>query len=90
MKYGDVLERILSNKKKLIEENKIRSPINAIKKSIENNSVADFLSIFNSSDVALIAEIKRSSASAGEINKNLDLEKFASDYIENGASAIST
>ena len=89
MKYGDVLERILSNKKKLIEENKIRTPINEIKKSIENNSVADFLSIFNSSDVALIAEIKRSSASAGEINKNLDLEKFASDYIENGASAIS-
>ena len=89
MKYGDVLERILSNKKKLIEENKIRTPINAIKKSIENNSVADFLPIFNSSNVALIAEIKRSSASAGEINKNLDLEKFASDYIENGASAIS-
>ena len=30
MKYGDVLERILSNKKKLIEENKIRSlPIRA-------------------------------------------------------------
>jgi len=89
MKYGDVLEKILGHKKKLIEENKIKSPINVLDKSIENNSAPDFLSIFDSSNVALIAEIKRSSASAGEINKNLDLEEFALDYITSGASAIS-
>jgi indole-3-glycerol phosphate synthase len=89
MKYGDVLEKILVHKKKLIEENKIKSPINVLDKSIEDNSAPDFLSIFNSSNVALIAEIKRSSASAGEINKDLDLEKFALDYITSGASAIS-
>ena len=89
MKYGDVLEKILNYKKKLVEENKVKSPISVLDKSIENYSASDFLSIFDSSNVALIAEIKRSSASAGEINQNIDLEDFALDYINNGASAIS-
>ena len=89
MKYGDVLEKILNYKKQLVEENKVKSPISVLDKSIENYSASDFLSIFDSSNVALIAVIKRSSASAGVINQNIDLEEFALDYINNGASAIS-
>ena len=37
MKYGDVLEKILNYKKKLVEENKVKSPISVLDKSIENN-----------------------------------------------------
>lgn len=89
MKYGPVLEKILAYKSNLIKEKKEKASINELEKLLNNNSAPNFLSIFDSPNVALIAEIKRSSASAGDINPNLNLKEFVDNYIDNGASAIS-
>ena len=90
MKYGPVLEDILLNKSRLIEESKRHNPIVKIEKLLETtNPPPEFKSIFYSDSVSLIAEIKRSSASAGKIFADLNLNEIVSTYVENGASAIS-
>ena len=68
MKYGPVLEDILLNKSRLIEESKSHNPIVKIEKLLETtNPPPEFKSIFHSDSVSLIAEIKRSSAAAGKL-----------------------
>lgn len=50
---------------------------------------ADFEAALRRDDVALIAEVKRRSPSAGSINEGLDPVALARDYSAGGASAIS-
>jgi indole-3-glycerol phosphate synthase len=51
--------------------------------------VASFRQALRGSDVAVIAEVKRSSPSKGSINPNLDVEAIVRSYEAGGAAAIS-
>ena len=68
MKLGSVLKKIIQDKKKLIEEKKgILTLEELIEKTPSIEKPTNFLDIFQKEEVALIAEIKRSSASAGDM-----------------------
>ena len=90
MQLGPVLKKIIQDKKKLIEEKKDISPLKELINRISNiKKPNNFLDIFNKDEVALIAEIKRSSASAGDILPNLNIEEITNLYVNSGVSAIS-
>jgi len=90
MKYGPILENIILEKGKLVEKAKKKIPMLEINSLISDLDLPiEFKSIFTSQNVALIAEIKRSSASAGQIFPDLNLQDLVPTYINNGASAIS-
>ena len=90
MNLGSVLKKIIQDKKKLIEEKKDISPLKELVNRISNiKKPNNFLDIFNKDEVALIAEIKRSSASAGDILPNLNIEEITNLYVNSGVSAIS-
>ena len=74
MKLGSVLKKIIQDKKKLNEEKKgILILEELIEKGYRIEKPTNFLDIFQKEEVALIAEIKRSSASAGDILPQLCL-----------------
>ncbi len=78
-----ILEEIIDFKKKNLteinlEENKRREfPVLSLKKILDKDKFG------------LICEIKRASPSAGEINTDINVEKIAKEYEENGATGIS-
>ena len=73
MKLGSVLKQIIQDKKKLVEESKNKISLEELKnKTYEIIKPIDFRNIFNSNEISLIAEIKRSSASAGDILPELN------------------
>ena len=90
MQLGSVLKQIIKDKKKLVEESKNKVSLQELKiKTTEISKPIDFKNIFDSNEISLIAEIKRSSASAGDILPELDLSNITNTYIEGGVSAIS-
>ena len=90
MKLGSVLKQIIQDKKKLVEESKNKISLEELKnKTYEIIKPIDFRNIFNFNKISLIAEIKRSSASAGDILPKLNLSDIANTYIKGGVSAIS-
>ena len=90
MQLGSVLKQIIKDKKKLVEESKNKVSLQELKiKTTEISKPIDFKNIFDSNEISLIAEIKRSSASAGNILPELDLSNITNTYIEGGVSAIS-
>ena len=90
MKLGSVLKKIIQDKKKLIEEKKGILTLNElIEKTSSIEKPTNFLDIFQKEEVALIAEIKRSSASAGDILPQLDINEITNLYVNSGVSAIS-
>tara|TARA_B100001029_G_C15059649_1_gene457289 strand:- start:2295 stop:3101 length:807 start_codon:yes stop_codon:yes gene_type:complete len=90
MKLGSVLKKIIQDKKKLIEEKKGIIPFERlIEKASGIKEPTNFLDIFQKEEVALIAEIKRSSASAGDILPQLDIDEITNLYVNSGVSAIS-
>jgi len=90
MKLGSVLKQIIQDKKKLVEESKDKISLEELKnKTSEIIKPIDFKNIFNSNEISLIAEIKRSSASAGDILPELNLSDITNTYIKGGVSAIS-
>jgi indole-3-glycerol phosphate synthase len=89
-----ILKRIIDKKKekiktykKLYSENKLLEDIKKIK------NFADFKDKLKGRDsekkISIIAEIKKSSPSAGEIIKNFNPTNIAKIYIENGAAFLS-
>ena len=89
MKLGSVLKQIIQDKKKLVEESKNKISLEELKnKTSEIIKPIDFKNIFNSNEISLIAEIKRSSASAGDILPELNLPDITNTYIKGGASAV--
>ena len=90
MKLGSILKQIIQDKKKLVEESKNKISLEELKiKTSEIIKPIDFKNIFNSNEISLIAEIKRSSASAGDILPELNLSDITNTYIKGGVSAIS-
>ncbi len=90
----DVLEKIITQKKKDLENIKKKNSLAAITKKIKfTNNYLDFKkSLVNREQqnyVSLIAEIKKASPSAGVIVKDFDHVEIANLYSNNGVTCLS-
>lgn len=87
------LEKIISQKKVEVEEEKKRRSFSELKKLVRGmrprNDFRTAISRKNGESVKVIAEIKRASPSKGVIAENVDPVELARDYRDGGASAIS-
>ncbi|NQS90252.1 indole-3-glycerol phosphate synthase TrpC [Patescibacteria group bacterium] len=85
-----MLERIVNNKMREVEERKKKLPLEILKHRVFDFSSRNFKrSISSATKINIIAEIKRFSPSAGIILRDFDPSVLAKTYEENGASAIS-
>jgi len=83
-----VLDKIVDVKKREVAEKKRSRPIK-LSDVEERHGVRDFESSLTRPGVSIIAEIKRKSPSAGQINTSSDPISIALKYEESGADAIS-
>lgn len=86
-----ILNTIVDAKKIIVQETKELKPIKLLEKSIFFNSQPIPMTTYlkRKDRVGIIAEIKRSSPSAGVINDKINVEKLSISYMQSGASAIS-
>lgn len=86
-----ILQTIIKNKKAEVQELKELKPIKLLEKNLFFNSQPISLKeyLMREDRVGIIAEIKRSSPSAGIINNKVDIEKLSIAYMQSGASALS-
>ena len=87
-----ILERIIVDKKKEVEDDKVQFPINELKKevSFKNNIFSKCLKTFkNEKTPAIIAEIKKASPSKGILVDNFDHLNIAEEYVKNNAACLS-
>jgi len=87
----DILEKILSYKRKIVAEKKEKIPLDKLWDRINKLPPArDFKrAISHPGKINLICEIKRASPSSGVICKEFHPKKIAQTYEKNGAAAIS-
>ena len=86
----DILDTIVSYKKKEIEKLKSRVSVSLNNQYPEyNNRKNNFTVSMKKPGISIIAEIKRKSPSAGNFKKNFDPVKIAIEYEKNGADGIS-
>jgi len=87
----NILEKIVSKKKKEVAERKSLYPVKLLEKSIYFNSPCVSLKKYLLRDdmLRVIAEFKRKSPSKGIINQYADVEKTTIGYMQSGASALS-
>ena len=90
---NNILEKICKKKREEIEYFKIKCSANTLKKLLPEKKNRNFKKLMQFSQLNkknnIIAEIKKSSPSAGEIIKNYYPEKIAAQYEKSGAGAIS-
>ncbi len=86
-----ILKQIIATKMEEVELNKGIQPVRLLERSIYFNT--DVVSmkqyLLRTDRVGIIAEIKRSSPSTGELKNNLDIEKLSIGYMQAGATALS-
>jgi len=90
----NILKKIVGEKKEQIDRYKKSYSINALLENIKKiNSYEDFKSKLikrsSNNELSIIAEIKKSSPSAGLLVKDFDHLKIAKTYVNNGAQFIS-
>ena len=85
----NILEEIIKSKKIELKERARITPIERIKDSHRLYSVRDFIKPLKNKKIQIIAEIKKRSPAAGNINIKADPAKIAQAYATNGAAAIS-
>ena len=85
----NILEKIILHKQEEVKERSRVTPIERIKGSQRLYAIRDFKSALARDGVQIIAEIKRSSPSAGDILADADPAAVAKAYEQNGAAAIS-
>ncbi|MGZ3865420.1 MAG: indole-3-glycerol phosphate synthase TrpC [Bacteroidia bacterium] len=87
----DVLQNIVEQKKKEVENRKSLFPVKLLEQSIYFNSTPVSMKKYLLRDdlSGIIAEFKRKSPSKGFINKYADVEKTTIGYMQAGASALS-
>jgi indole-3-glycerol phosphate synthase len=87
----NTLEKIVSYKRKEVEERKSLYPIPLLEKSVYFNSQTVSLSKYlkREDKNGIIAEIKRHSPSKGYLNKYVNVERTSIGYMQAGASALS-
>ncbi len=87
----NTLDKIITHKRKEVEERKSLYPVKLLEQSIYFSSPAvSFKKYLQREDkVGIIAEFKRKSPSKGIINKYADIERTTMGYMQAGASALS-
>ncbi len=87
----NILEEIISHKKKEVEENKALFPVKLLEKSLyfDGTPVSLRKYIQRPDRVGVIAEIKRKSPSKGDINRHVNVEATSIGYMQAGASGLS-
>lgn len=85
----NILAEIIQHKKKEIEQRSREEDISLLRNKIRRQPIADFKMALVKPGIQVIAEIKRTSPSAGSINLQIDPVKTAKEYEANGAAAIS-
>ena len=87
---SNILEKIIADKKDIIEKYKNSFAIEELKKKISSyKSYLNFKDKLNKNKVSVIAEIKKTSPSAGVIVKNYNPALIAKQYLDSGASCLS-
>ena len=87
-----ILKKIILNKKKEVENDKVQFPINELKKKIsqKNKLFSKCLKEYeNKNTPAIIAEIKRASPSKGILVDNFNHLYIAEEYVKNNAACLS-
>ncbi|NNF22776.1 MAG: indole-3-glycerol phosphate synthase TrpC [Saprospiraceae bacterium] len=87
----NILDKIIEYKKSYIQETRELKPVKLLERSLFfNTKPVSLKKYLNREDrVGIIAEIKRSSPSAGMINNKIDVEELSIAYMQAGASALS-
>ncbi|MDU1891747.1 MAG: indole-3-glycerol phosphate synthase TrpC [Dysgonomonas sp.] len=85
----NILERIIENKKKEVEQQKAVVSISDLEKNISDIQVNSFKEALIQSSTGIIAEFKRRSPSRDWIFKDAKIEDVIPLYSKNGAAAIS-
>ena len=86
----DILKKIVEVKSQEVERLKTEVPLENLLIRIEwQDEPLDFAANLNGSEVKVIAEVKRASPSRGILRENLNPAWLATQYVKNGASAIS-
>jgi indole-3-glycerol phosphate synthase len=87
---GDILDKIIENKRYEVELTKKSTPIADLEKSpLFSRECLSLRASLQSVDFGIIGEIKRKSPSAGEIDNKLTVKDKASAYFEAGIQGIS-
>lgn len=87
---GNVLDRIVASKMEHLRDTRSVIPLPQIRSAAENGPPAtDFLASLSTNCISLIAEMKRSSPSGGELMPDLDPASMARVYAKAGVAAIS-
>jgi len=87
---SNILEKIISDKKKDINEYKGVLSIDDLKKKIVSyKNYLNFKNKLTSNKISVIAEIKKASPSAGIIIENYDPKSIAKQYEDSGAACLS-
>ena len=87
---SNILDKIIADKKKSVESYKKSLPLEKIKKNIsEFNNYIAFKDKLTKNKINVIAEIKKSSPSAGIIVENYNPKEIARKYLKSGASCLS-
>lgn len=86
-----ILDKIIAEKHKEVEERKAIAPIHLLEKShfFQRRPLSLKQSILQEHQFGIIAEFKRKSPSKGMMNEFSDSGKICSEYIKGGASAVS-
>ena len=86
----NVLEKIISDKKRSLSLIKKRKTLESLNRNIKELKFYDFKeAIKNNSGISLISEIKKASPSAGVLVKNFNHIEIAKMYIDSGATCLS-
>jgi len=85
-----MLEKIVAQKRKDVEQRKKMLPLSCLKECIaQQKPPLDFALALKGNHMRLIAEVKQASPSRGVLNPNFNPTKLAKTYAEGGAAAIS-
>jgi indole-3-glycerol phosphate synthase len=87
---NDILNEIVENKKKEVEQLKRQRPLSYLQKRIaRQRPPLNFSRALAGNKTKIIAEVKKASPSKGDLNPNLDHVEIARIYEKGGAAAIS-
>ncbi len=85
----NILETIVAQKKKEVEEKRATTSIDALMKNVSGNSYSLKDSLNASRSAGIIAEFKRKSPSKGWIHEHINVNEVVPAYEANGAAAAS-